>query len=149
MPDLTASPQRETEGIASWMWSTPIMFALVIACFGDTFGTDPACFALMTSFVVWRVFVCVTRDSSPPLMPRVRVHDISPVFFPNWGRNGHRLRYESRCRYRYPQHYHLRRRLSRRKPLLLAVYSDFLPWDAQESKAQMDLKSKDEVRTEV
>jgi hypothetical protein len=139
MPDLTASPQRETEGIAPWMWGTLIMFALALVCFCDAFGPDPARLLLMTSFVVWQAFV-VTRGPRPPLTPRVRVHEFSPVFFPNWGRPGHRLRYESRRRYRYPRHYHLRRRLSRRNPLLLAVYSGFLPWDAKESKAQLKHK---------
>jgi hypothetical protein len=40
MPDLPVSPQRETEGIAPWMWGILVLLSFVLAYFGDVFGTD-------------------------------------------------------------------------------------------------------------
>jgi hypothetical protein len=148
MPDLSPSPQRETEGTSPWMWGVLILVALlvgvrlgdyagidstiVIACLGDIIVTDH-----VRSLLMMLLFFCcslyrVTQVSGPPLSPWVRTQNIVPSVFPNWERTRHRLRYSRRRRYCYPQHYHLRRKILQRNPLLVGVCTDHLPWDPHE-----------------
>jgi hypothetical protein len=91
-------------------------------------STDGARSCLLT-YVFVRYLDLRWHRIVPALTKRTRTPSIIP--FPPQPGGRRRIR-----RRRYPRHYHLRRRITRRNPRL-TVRMDLIPWDNAETKAHM------------
>jgi hypothetical protein len=131
MPDQLAKPRRDTE--APWWSRTLILtFAFLAYLFYLTVmgslspdGTR-SCLLL---FVLGRYLGPRWNRPGPLLTKRTCIPSIIP--FPPQKGGSRRIR-----RRRYPRHYHLRRRIARRNPLL-TIHMELTPWDSAETKTHM------------
>jgi hypothetical protein len=120
-------PQGEP-GASWWPWTLFVLGSILCLTLLGVLTPDGARSGLLL-YVFVRYLDQRFNRSGPWLTKRTRTPSITP-FPPH---PGGRPRTRRRL---YPRHYHLRRKMSRRNPVL-TVTMELIPWDNQETKAHM------------
>jgi hypothetical protein len=126
LPDQPPLPQRET-GAPWWAWTLSVLGPLLYFLLVGSISPDGARSCILLFLLAW--YLSRSNQTGPRLTKRM----LTPPSTPFPPHPGGRTRTRRR---RYPRHYYLRRKISRRNPVLL-VTMELIPWDLDETKAHM------------